>query len=209
MPLDTAQKRFEPDAPFRYVGGDVSLDLVNTVDWTDRGLESDRLTSYSRLIEWARGAGVFGAAEERRIRQAAEDHPRRAATSFASALEARDVLHRIFLAVARDRVTENDLDAFNTLLAVATPQLRVVRKSGGQLEQGWAAFGESLDSIQWMAVWAAAELLFSSDVAKVRVCAGEDCGWLYVDRSRNGLRRWCEMEVCGTTAKNRRRAKAR
>jgi hypothetical protein len=29
------------------------------------------------------------------------------------------------------------------------------------------------------------------------------------DRSRNGLRRWCEMQTCGTLAKSRRRAERR
>jgi predicted RNA-binding Zn ribbon-like protein len=28
---------------------------------------------------------------------------------------------------------------------------------------------------------------------------------MYVDRSRNGLRRWCQMETCGTREKSRRR----
>ena len=40
----------------------------------------------------------------------------------------------------------------------------------------------------------------------MRVCAAQDCGWVYVDRSRNGLRRWCQMETCGTIMKTRRRA---
>ncbi|MEO8561896.1 MAG: CGNR zinc finger domain-containing protein [bacterium] len=40
----------------------------------------------------------------------------------------------------------------------------------------------------------------------VRQRGGADCGWLYVDRSRNGLRRWCQMEVCGTREKSRKRA---
>jgi hypothetical protein len=47
------------DEPFRYVAGDPSLDLVNTVDWTDRGPEHDRLTDYQRLVSWAEGAGVL------------------------------------------------------------------------------------------------------------------------------------------------------
>jgi predicted RNA-binding Zn ribbon-like protein len=39
----------------------------------------------------------------------------------------------------------------------------------------------------------------------VRVCDGDDCGWMYVDRSRNGFRRWCQMRTCGTREKTRRR----
>ena len=54
--------------------------------------------------------------------------------------------------------------------------------------------------------WSAAALLTGPEVESIRVCAGPDCGWVYVDRSRNHLRRWCEMETCGTSEKNRRRA---
>ncbi|MGH3400264.1 MAG: CGNR zinc finger domain-containing protein [Streptosporangiaceae bacterium] len=32
----------------------------------------------------------------------------------------------------------------------------------------------------------------------------EGCGWLFLDRSRNGSRRWCTMEFCGAQAKARR-----
>jgi predicted RNA-binding Zn ribbon-like protein len=30
------------------------------------------------------------------------------------------------------------------------------------------------------------------------------CGWLFVDRSRNGNRRWCDMRTCGSRDKMRR-----
>jgi predicted RNA-binding Zn ribbon-like protein len=30
------------------------------------------------------------------------------------------------------------------------------------------------------------------------------CGWLFVDESRNGSRRWCSMKDCGNRAKARR-----
>ncbi|MEU7531379.1 CGNR zinc finger domain-containing protein [Saccharothrix sp. NPDC042600] len=47
--------------------------------------------------------------------------------------------------------------------------------------------------------------LFSSPLRdRVRVCAAEDCGLLFVDASRPGLRRWCSMERCGDRAKKRK-----
>ncbi|HEY8527263.1 MAG TPA: ABATE domain-containing protein [Acidimicrobiales bacterium] len=46
--------------------------------------------------------------------------------------------------------------------------------------------------------------LYSSPLAeRVRVCAAEDCGLLFVDASRPGTRRWCSMEWCGDRAKKR------
>jgi predicted RNA-binding Zn ribbon-like protein len=54
-------------------------------------------------------------------------------------------------------------------------------------------------------LWSAASLLQSDEIGNVRVCDGDDCGWMYVDRSRNGFRRWCQMRTCGTREKTRRR----
>ncbi len=36
---------------------------------------------------------------------------------------------------------------------------------------------------------------------RVRLCAAEDCAMIYLDASRNGSRRWCSMDRCGSRAK--------
>jgi predicted RNA-binding Zn ribbon-like protein len=51
-------------------------------------------------------------------------------------------------------------------------------------------------------VLAASELLTSDEMARVKRCPG--CGWLFLDTSRNGMRRWCSMEDCGSEAKSKR-----
>jgi predicted RNA-binding Zn ribbon-like protein len=38
---------------------------------------------------------------------------------------------------------------------------------------------------------------------RVRECAGERCPVVFLDTSRNGSRRWCSMERCGSRAKAR------
>ncbi|WP_197945784.1 CGNR zinc finger domain-containing protein [Phytohabitans suffuscus] len=54
--------------------------------------------------------------------------------------------------------------------------------------------------------FAAVELLRAVDPAHVKQCpAGEGgCGWLFLDQSRNGSRRWCAMADCGAQAKARK-----
>jgi len=39
---------------------------------------------------------------------------------------------------------------------------------------------------------------------RLRRCQNAACRWIFVDRSRNASRRWCEMAVCGNRAKGRR-----
>lgn len=200
------QDRFAPDAPFKYISGDPSLDFVNTVNWTSRGLGRDRISSYERVLEWALGAGVIDAVAVRRLERIAAQHPRRAAAALDAAREARQVLRDVFAGIAAERHSTSTIDKLNALLADAAQHLRMVRDRGSRLTRGWEGLGDSPASLLWPVVWTAADLVSSDDVERLRMCAGEDCGWFYIDRSRNGLRRWCEMSVCGTTEKNRRRA---
>ena len=62
----------------------------------------------------------------------------------------------------------------------------------------------SLDKMIWAVARSAADLLTSADLKRVGVCAGEGCGWLFFDTSKNNSRRWCAMEDCGNRAKARR-----
>ena len=46
--------------------------------------------------------------------------------------------------------------------------------------------------------------LTQGDLSRVKQCQGDRCGWLFFDATKNKSRRWCEMEVCGNRAKQRR-----
>ncbi|WP_278261414.1 ABATE domain-containing protein [Nocardia sp. AG03] len=44
--------------------------------------------------------------------------------------------------------------------------------------------------------------LFTGPLAdRIRVCASENCGLLFVDASRPGRRKWCSMDRCGNLSK--------
>jgi len=73
----------------------------------------------------------------------------------------------------------------------------------GRYAWTWKDGRNAGDRLVWEIVRSAIELLISSDVKQVRQCAADDCDWLFVDNSRSGNRRWCEMNTCG----NRQKAK--
>lgn len=39
---------------------------------------------------------------------------------------------------------------------------------------------------------------------RLRACGNRRCGWLFVDRSANGRRRWCDPKACGNRIRVRR-----
>jgi len=49
----------------------------------------------------------------------------------------------------------------------------------------------------------AARSMLDGSWARLKVCSGRDCGWVFYDRSRNQTSRWCSMSVCGARAKAR------
>ena len=194
---------------FQYVGGDPAVDLVNTVDWTSRGPENDRLTDFGRVIEWAVGAGVLSAKAASSYRARARMRVRDAEAAYRNVVKVRGVLQRLFHAAARGYPPGAALNDFNRWLGRALEGMRVApgggRREPGKLQLGWAGQEENLDSILWPVLWSAASLIVSEEAPRIRICGGPDCGWMYVDRSRNKLRRWCQMETCGTREKSRRR----
>ncbi|MBC7788738.1 MAG: ABATE domain-containing protein [Anaerolineae bacterium] len=194
--------------PFKFVSGDLSLDFVNTVDWTDQGLRDERLADYDSLVHWAESSGAISADVALRLSDRAfSGHEKTAALSVAR--ELRSILEHVFARIARARAPdEGNLQALNKFLGEALGRVHLAtgsgEGSGGALQWSWIGMGSEPTCMLWPVLWSAAALLSGEEVQKLRVCAGVACGWMYLDRSRNGLRRWCEMSTCGARAKARR-----
>lgn len=196
-----------PNPSFRYLAGDVSLDLVNTVDWTAGGLVAERLVDYTALVTWAEGAGLLVRADAARLVRRSSTRGAEAARVHAEARRLRTLIREVSLGVSRGAVDPAPLARLNGAARNAAGhrrlELSLWPKTIGLL-WGWQGMGVSLDSPLWPVVLAASGLLTSADAGRIRVCQGQGCGWMYVDRSRNGLRRWCAMDLCGGREKARR-----
>lgn len=192
--------------PFRYIAGDPSLDFVNTVDWTEKGLTDERLPDYERLTRWADGANIISPHLATALRARATQHPTNARSALTKARRLRSLLQRVFAGVARGRIAKKDMTALNEMIAAAARRRKLVVISPRRARWEWQHQERDLDAMLWPVVWSAASLLSGGEVSEIRICDGRNCGWMFVDRSRNHFRRWCQMETCGTREKSRRRA---
>jgi predicted RNA-binding Zn ribbon-like protein len=195
-----------PVPPCRYIAGDLALDFINTADWTLQGPVRDRLAGCEQLIRWAEGAQLLRYHEGERLRSAARRRPDRARAVVRRAHTLRLLLHQLFRVFATGR--ETGPEVARLLPALRQAQLhRILVRRGKRHVWVWEDWAEDPGCLLWPVAWAAGEILTSEEAGLIRICGGEDCGWLFVDRSRSGRRRWCQMETCGTRAKNRRRAR--
>jgi predicted RNA-binding Zn ribbon-like protein len=186
------------------VGGELSLDFTNTVSWHGSPQAEEWLTSYSHLVAWAHLAGVLTDKEQAALLKQATRRPAEAAGVLEEALRLREALFRIYTAVRRaDRPDSADLATLNRLLTRAYAHLEI-EPGTDAFTWRWTGGSQELDRPLWSVARSAAELLASDRLGRVKECAGEHCGWLFLDRSRNQSRRWCDMGDCGNREKARR-----
>jgi predicted RNA-binding Zn ribbon-like protein len=193
-----------PREPFELTGGHLGLDFANTVDERASSTPRERLETYTDLVAWALQAGVLTAAKARRLEREARGRADAAARVLNQARALREHLFALFAAAAAGRdFPIDDVDALNAPLGRALGRLRL-ESAGAAARWEWVDDPDALDVMLWPVVRAAADLLVSSDLALVRQCAADTCEWLFLDRSRNRSRRWCDMTICGNRAKARR-----
>jgi predicted RNA-binding Zn ribbon-like protein len=118
----------------------------------------------------------------------------------------RQALHVVLLDVAAGAAP--NAEQLRLLEAeVARIPLRLTLSPDGGLDWQWddPEAPIVLDRVLWPVVWHAVDLLRAPDgVRHVKSCAADTCGWLFLDESRRGNRKWCDMADCGNRAKVRR-----
>lgn len=181
-----------PTGRFRFVGGSLAIDFINTVG-NRLGEAREKLTSAPEVERWARLAGLLSSRERLRIIP-----PQRRAL-----IAAREELYALFRPVAAGLpVSSRSLAQLNRRLKQIAP-LREITRDAGKFTWTWNSNGAA-NRLLAPILWDAAGLLVSGKFAKITQCADEDCGWLFLDRSQAGKRRWCSMADCGNRSKVRR-----
>jgi predicted RNA-binding Zn ribbon-like protein len=163
----------------RFSGGALALDVANSVILRhDPGRSRDRFADQSAFEAFAEGAN----------RHCAE-HVR-----FGALAPAKGPARPQFIAL-RESI---DLH-FRALVKGEATRISLARLLGE-----CAALLADEDSCPLETETALSALRLAADPPpdRLRICA--HCGWLFIDRSKNRSRMWCDMAVCGNREKARR-----
>ena len=182
-------------------GGRLCLDFVNTLDWRGAPQPVELLRGYADLLVWAVHAGLLEREAAAGLQEDAALRPDRARDVLRRAVTLREALHRLLrTAGAEGPASAADRAVLNAELASPAGAWQLVPGAGGWHWQG----ADDLAGVLRPIAWSAAELLASPERLRVKACGDATCGWLFLDASRNGTRRWCSMAGCGNRAKARR-----
>jgi predicted RNA-binding Zn ribbon-like protein len=188
----------------RLIGGALCLDFANTLVGHGAVSRHEYLMDYRDLVLWSRHVHVLTLTEANSLIREALRGPSKSIAVFKKALILREMIYRIFSAVAHDtKPKQVDLNQLNASRLESFYHSSIIQAKKRFLLQ-WTD-PMALDRMLWPIVLSATELLTSAEINDVKQCAGEECDWLFLDTSRNHLRRWCTMDECGNRAKMRRR----
>jgi predicted RNA-binding Zn ribbon-like protein len=180
---------------------DLCLAFANTLSWRGSAAPAEALGDATALLDWLAAVRPIPPALRRRLRA----RPAAGAALLATAIALRESLYRIFSSLAcGDRVAAADLALLNRALAQAPGRSRLA-----QAGEGWAwsiapAAGHAAAALLAPVLWSAGDLLAGAVRGRIRRCANDQCLWLFLDQSKSGTRRWCDMAACGNRAKARR-----
>lgn len=189
---------------FELTGGALALDLVNTRDERPRG-GIERLTDYRRLLEWSEQSGLLTLDGVARLSALAETSPTIAAEVVAASHNLRELLFAIMRRTASsDAPTARQVRDLNAWRRRFAPVRELQPRPGGLAwREGDRA--AQLDGMLPDVVASTITLLTDADMSsRLRVCAADDCDWVFLDSTRRRNRIWCDMSVCGNRAKARR-----
>jgi predicted RNA-binding Zn ribbon-like protein len=185
---------------WQLIGGDLAVDLVNTVAYrTDPSRTVDRLADLRHLADWLAVAAprhgwpvnLSSRSLAGSSRRDALDEVRRLREAVAAVLNAQ-VDGEQPPGEAMELIRRSYEDALTR--AVVPPRLPL----------RYEVEVQSTDEAPTLLALAAGRLCTRHDLERLQRCAASDCGWYFLDTSRNRSRRWCDPGDCG----NRTRVRA-
>jgi predicted RNA-binding Zn ribbon-like protein len=180
---------------YKLVGGQLSLDLINTVSWPGTDREHDWFHRAKNVTFWALAVGLIDARQRDRLDRKLSGSPDRAGDLDA----VRDIRQELRAAISPlahgRRPDPGSITRLNDLLHHACRRRHLDASS---LQWTWSEPKTLLELVDPV-IWNAGEVLSAIDPTRIGHCLA--CDWLFHDITRNRSRRWCDMADCGSRDK--------
>ena len=207
VPSDTMT--FTASHSFTFVGERLWLDFVNTDD-VRRGARVDALASFDGMLAWLAAAAVLDHERATGMRRRALQQPAGASAALVDARRVRAALrHLAERGPVAAGVRADALGEINRVLGRSAGTRRVDARPDGTFARSFVAVGDAFAGLMIPIVESAADALITGELARVRRCSDHRCPRVFLDATKNGRRRWCDMAVCGNRAKAARHRQRR
>ncbi|MFN9117866.1 MAG: CGNR zinc finger domain-containing protein [Gemmatimonas sp.] len=177
------------------------LDFVNT-DAAAQLPGGDLLRDFEALLTWLQQEQAVDEERAAGIRRRAVLQPAAAAATLVDARRVRAALRALAeRGESSERVRDDAVVEINRVLGRSAGTRRLDPDPAGGYARSFVPTGDAFAGLMSPIVESAADTLISDELPRVRRCADPRCHRVFLDGTKNGLRRWCDMGTCGNRAK--------
>ena len=196
-PLRSFDERERQSFPF--IAERLWLDFVNS----DNALRGrDALYDFERFVHWLESARLLDAERGSSMRRRAHQQPAGALAVLGDARRVRGVFRGLAeRGVASREIRADALCEINRVLGRSAGTRRLELREDGTFARAFVPVGDAFAGLLIPVVESAADALILGELHRVRRCADPRCGRVFLDETKNGRRRWCDMATCGNRAK--------
>ena len=192
----------------RLIGGARVLDFINTTNGRRPGTAlkviEERLTSFQFFFEWALHASLVSAQEFDVYKPMVFESPISYRPDLDAIIAFRECLYAVFYPLSLHQAAPDEaLQQINHRFQQGVAW-RVLRSVDGRPTWTWkpcTSAQELTAMLMGRLAIEATQLLVSDALSSLRCCSSTDCDWVFLDISKNKLRKWCQMSVCGSREK--------
>jgi len=175
------------------------LDFVNTLEYS-KGLPHDDLTDAVVAVSWLQQHALLHRETAAGLVAEVAADPEASTRLLLRVQKTRSALRELLdAAVERRPPSESALREVNRALRANYIYELVPADDGVSLDHRHE--GDPISGALARISEAIARELTQDDKERLRVCANDECRWVFRDNSPAGRRKWCDMSSCGNRAK--------
>jgi predicted RNA-binding Zn ribbon-like protein len=187
---------------------ETGLAFINTLEY-QKGEPVDHLDSPRETVRWLFANDLLHRYMFKAELDRVEQDPDGAERMVARVRRVRDAMRELAnAAVERRPADKRHVDEVNRALRTHYVTYLVPGPDGVSLDHRHE--GDPIDGAMGRLAESIARELSQGHPERLRICANDECRWVFNDTSRTGTRKWCDMATCGNRAKvARHRARKR
>lgn len=180
-------------------GGDVALDFVNSLKSRFENPITEYLVEPEDWLIWVQRQDLEDTAWLELASASVSRSPEHVLAAVEEIKDSRDVIYAVLKAVVDgEQASAEVLERYQELLSRYFSNLRL-ELEGTSFTERVGGESDDLRRPLMKVIKASYDILSSQRLEKLKECG--NCGWLFLDESKNNRRKWCNMKTCGTSAK--------
>ena len=183
-------------------GGSYCFDFANTVHSRRDEDTYDYLNTYEDVIDWSERVNLLPKDRLQKLREYAAADKKEAIQKLKEIIEKRELLYVILSSIIQNKnIDETKIGEFNKFLSESLSHLRLrINKQNIIIE--WQQDKIDLTEPLWAVYKDAYDIITTAQLDRIKECKA--CGWVFIDKSKNNSRTWCNMQTCGSIDKAKR-----